>query len=358
MHDSLQPSEAIVHADFPQLEVGVARPLWSVMIPTYNCAKYLRETLQSVLSEGLGPDLMQIEVVDDCSSSDDPEAVVNEVGGGRITFYRQSKNVGHSRNFDTCISRARGHLVHILHGDDRVAPRFYQELGAAFENDPEIGAAFCSVSVTDEAGDTLYLMPLFRATSGRVDQATRAMALEHPVQTPAIVVRREVYETIGGFHRQLRYCGEDLEMWVRISSRFPIWYEPQYLAFYRTHPHSLSGTALRTGQNIRDVRVAIDSYRKYLPPDSAEEITKAARDRIAVWALNIARDAYWKGDFVVVRVQIREALLCSHSRPVLKKAVEFALWAAGWSARRTFKSLRRHIHSYVKAEGSSRGGGN
>ena len=57
---------------------SVARPMWSVMIPTYNCARYLRKTLESVLAQDRGPKSMQIEVVDDCSTEDDPEAVVAE----------------------------------------------------------------------------------------------------------------------------------------------------------------------------------------------------------------------------------------------------------------------------------------
>ena len=52
------------------------RPIWSVMIPTYNCANYLRETLASVLAQDPGADVMQIEVVDDHSTKDDPKAVV------------------------------------------------------------------------------------------------------------------------------------------------------------------------------------------------------------------------------------------------------------------------------------------
>ncbi|HZG65515.1 MAG TPA: glycosyltransferase, partial [Herpetosiphonaceae bacterium] len=62
---------------------GAPRPLWSVMIPTYNCARYLRGTLESVLAQDPGPDHMQIEVVDD-GSQDDPAAVVAEVGRGRV----------------------------------------------------------------------------------------------------------------------------------------------------------------------------------------------------------------------------------------------------------------------------------
>ena len=75
---------------------GTRRPLWSVMIPAYNCAQYLRETLARVLVQDPGADRMQIEVVDDCSS-DDPKAVVNEVDPGRVDYYQQSRNVGKVR---------------------------------------------------------------------------------------------------------------------------------------------------------------------------------------------------------------------------------------------------------------------
>src|SRR6266478_3592096 len=60
------------------------RPLWSVMIPTHDCAGYLRETLASVLRQDPGPEVMQIEVVDDHSTRDDPETVVRELGKGRV----------------------------------------------------------------------------------------------------------------------------------------------------------------------------------------------------------------------------------------------------------------------------------
>ena len=55
------------------------RPLWSVVIPTYNCAHYLKETLQSVLAQDPGEAIMEIIVVDDHSTKDDPEAVVKAI---------------------------------------------------------------------------------------------------------------------------------------------------------------------------------------------------------------------------------------------------------------------------------------
>ena len=49
------------------------RPRWSVMIPTYNCARYLEAALRSVLAQDPGREAMQIEVVDDHSPDDDPQ---------------------------------------------------------------------------------------------------------------------------------------------------------------------------------------------------------------------------------------------------------------------------------------------
>src|SRR5690242_12222648 len=67
----------------------VGRPFWSVMIPTYNGTDYLREALESVLRQDPGPDQMQIELVDNCSTRNDPEIVAREIGGGRVACYRQ-----------------------------------------------------------------------------------------------------------------------------------------------------------------------------------------------------------------------------------------------------------------------------
>ena len=138
---------------------GEPRPLWSVMIPTYNCAKYLPKTLESVLAQDPGSELMQIEVIDDCSTQDDPQAIVEELGKGRVSFYRQPDNVGHIKNFQTCLERSRGKLIHLLHGDDCVRPGFYSKLQQGFEKNPEVGAAFCRHIHMDEENNWHYISP-------------------------------------------------------------------------------------------------------------------------------------------------------------------------------------------------------
>src|SRR5579872_4175700 len=84
------------------------RPFWTVMIPTYNRSTYLERTLRSVLAGDPGPEVMQIEVVDDASTVDDPEPVVRRVGGDRVSFFRQPRNLGLVGSWNSCIERAVG----------------------------------------------------------------------------------------------------------------------------------------------------------------------------------------------------------------------------------------------------------
>ena len=140
--------EPPAHSPVPPL---AERPFWSVMIPIYNCREdYLRETLGSVLRQDPGVADMQIEVLDNCSTIGDPEAVVREMGGGRIAFHRQTHNLGIGGNFNACIERARGHWVHILHGDDTVRPDFYSRARAGVTAHPEVAAALCRILYMDE----------------------------------------------------------------------------------------------------------------------------------------------------------------------------------------------------------------
>ncbi len=297
------------------------RPLWSVMVPAYNCADYLRETLASVLAQDPGPEHMQIEVVDD-HSSDDPKAVVDELGAGRIEYYRQPRNTGHVHNFNTCIEHARGRLIHILHGDDTVRDRFYQTMQQPFHDHPELGAAFCRHIYVSETGEETATARLHQRESGVFDNAAYRLATDVGIQPPAVVVRRSVYERLGGFDSRLRVAGEDLEMWVRIAASYPVWYETTPLAEYHRRPGSLVSGSARSGAAIRDCRKTIDLVLDHLDPGSRTDAYRKARRRCADWALLQARELTDAGDRSGALAQLREALISEPSPRVALRAAK------------------------------------
>ena len=307
-------------AKVPPLPEGITRPLWSVMIPTYNCADYLRETLASVLAQDPGPEIMQIEVVDDYSTKDDPEAVVRELAGDRVSFYRQPENVGSIKNFNTCLQRSRGKLIHLLHGDDGVREGFYHKMQEAFTINSEIGAAFCRHINIDERGNWQLVSFLEQCQSGFIENWLERIAVINRLQPPSIVVRRDVYEKLGGFDRRICCCGEDWEMWVRISSYYPVWYEVEPLAFYRVHSSSLTGRCALNGQNIRDLQKIIEIIQPCLPPAKATYLAQKAREFSAIYAIKTIIPGFIaRGNWNAARIQLQEALKCSFSLRILEE---------------------------------------
>ncbi len=312
------------------------RPLWSVMIPTYNCANYLRETLCCVLAQDPGPEIMQIEVIDDHSTKDDPRTVVEELGGGRVGFYQQPENVGHTRNFETCLKRAQGKLIHLLHGDDCVRLGFYRKMQRAFEENPLVGAAFCRQIHMDEHGHWQHISALEQPESGVLNNWLEKIAVKQRIQTPSIVVRRDVYEKLGGFDYRLSWV-EDWEMWVRIAAHYPVWYEVEPLALYRTHSASNTGRYVRTGENLRDVRRCIEIVQSYLPKTVAGKLSNQSREHWALYALEYyVPQMLNTGDIAAAMTQIREALKCSNSLRVIRRLVSFAQWAGMTQIKQIF----------------------
>jgi hypothetical protein len=292
------------------------RPFWSVMIPTYNCASYLVETLKSVLEQDPGLEQMQIEVVDDCSTKDDPEAVVREIGQGRVSFFRQPQNVGAPANFNTCVQRAKGHWVHILHGDDIVLNGFYRHLRQGIEQEENLGAAFCRYIIMDENSNWQpILSPIERDNPGVLDNFLYPMALQNRIMTPCIVLKRSVYEKLGGFNLEL-FHSADWDMWKRTILNYPVWFEPQTLACFRQHSSSDTSRLQRSGDNIREACRAIEIAEAYLPADMAKNISERARESHASTALDKAVEILQKDNLEVAIAQIDAAIECSQSPKV------------------------------------------
>jgi glycosyltransferase involved in cell wall biosynthesis len=292
------------------------------MIPSYNRTTYLERTLRSVLSQDPGPAEMQIEVLDNASTVDDPEPLVRRVGGERVGFFRQARNLGGTANWNSCIERSRGEWVHILHSDDLVLPCFYQRLRAALEKRDDVGAAFCRHAFIDENERWIGTSELESPTPGVLPDFIDRIGTASIITTPSIVVRRSVYEQLGVFRTDLAFT-MDWEMWIRIAARYPIWYEPTTLAAFRIHPNSWTSDLNRSAETIIDEQRCIAMVRPLLPPDRAEAISAKARRLSSLRALNIAGAAFGKAQFRTAFRQAWEALKCNASPRVLMELLWF-----------------------------------
>ena len=305
---------------------GIVRPFFSVMIPTYNSTGYLRDALASVLGQDPGPGQMQIEVIDNGSTTSDPESVVREIGGGRVAFHRQPSNVGAIENFNTCIRRAQGQWVHILHDDDVVRPGYYARLRQGILAHPDVGAIACRIIYMDGDGHWTGLADLVTRTSGILGQEfVDRQLLAQVIQYVGIIVRRSTYEELGGFRPELASC-TDWDMWKRIAARTPIVYEPEPLACLRQHPGAETARAMRTGRNVAEERQSIRVTCASLPPERARHVYRAAMREAALRAIGWACYHWERGNRGIALRQSWEAMRCSRAPRVLLSLIYFTVW--------------------------------
>ena len=268
------------------LALNIKCPLWSVLIPNYNCAHYLRETLASVLAQDPGEAIMEIIVVDDYSTKDDPEAIVKEFGQGRVQFIRQEKNVGKVKNYETGLKASRGRYIHQLHGDDLVYDGFYKEIEVLFNANPRAGAAFCRTNYIDYGGRITGVTGMIQDNEGIVPDMLEKLYTQQYIQTPSMVVKREVYETIGCFDRRLN-CMEDWEMWIRIASNYLIVSSNKVLAAYRSHHNNATNSTFKDGTALKTHQLIFDLVDRYIDPNVKKKFSKIRNQKqAAFWLLS------------------------------------------------------------------------
>jgi GT2 family glycosyltransferase len=276
------------------------------MIPTYEPGPFLVEALRGILAQDPGQAAMQIAIVDDASPTVDVAALVAAAPAGRIEIHRNPTNLGLAGNWNRGIELARGEFVHLLHQDDLILPGFYEHLLRGFAAGAQVGMAFSRHAFIDDAGHWTRRSHRERWRRGTLGHWLARISQRQRIQCPSAIVRRSVYEQLGGFRSDLTYA-LDWEMWVRIAAANAVWYEPQVLACYRRHRGSETSRLDRAGSIGADTLRAIEIFAKHLPKQSRERLGSRAYQRLIKVQLRNARKLLAQGDAAHAREQLEIA---------------------------------------------------
>jgi len=265
----------------------VQRPFWSVIVPLYNRRDYLKQCLTSVLEQYPGPKEMEIIVIDDASKND-MRSFVEDIGGERVKYIRNSANLGLYPSTNAAIRQARGNWLHILHDDDWVLPGFYAAMRRGVESLPEsVGVGFSMYRNEFEGrGSSSHLQ--FRSNPGLMGRSFLAMlARENPLQIPAVIYRRETFARVGLFREDIPFTA-DWEWYVRSAREFSWYHEPTVLACYRVHASNQTHDLRDSGRRARDIRHTIEIFARILPADMIGRVVPYVRQLHACRFLGFA----------------------------------------------------------------------
>jgi len=193
----------------------------SVVIPAYNGASTLHNAVRSALDQTLPPG--QVIVVDDGSTDHTPD--VARSFGSSVLCLRQAR-AGASAARNAGIRAARHTWVALLDADDRWHPGKLEAQAAAVRTRPDAQWVFCDAYIVDEAGNFICEWSFPREIE-TAQQLLENAFLYNPVAGSAsgVVIRRDCLLETGLFDTELAAV-EDLDMWMRVASRYPFAHAP------------------------------------------------------------------------------------------------------------------------------------
>jgi glycosyltransferase involved in cell wall biosynthesis len=211
-------------------------PEISVVMSTYNGARYLQQGLDSVLSQR-GVDFEMI-VVDD-GSTDDSARILAAVAAKdtRLRVVTQA-NAGLTRSLILGCALARGRYIARQDGDDLSVPGRLRKQHELLDSDPSLAMVSSWAEVIGPEDEPLLVHQ--RPADARAATELLVHGRVGPPGHGSVMFRRDVYERTGGY-RELFYYAQDGDLWLRMAQIGGIAYVPEVLYRYRVSSESISG---------------------------------------------------------------------------------------------------------------------
>ncbi len=209
-------------------------PLVSVIIPTYNCSRYICAAVDSVLAQTYKN--KEVIVVDD-GSTDDTKEVLQRYGS-EIRYHFQS-NSGPSAARNTGIKLATGDMISFLDADDVWLPKKLELQVNLMNQHGDVGLVACSANMTDASGENVTESLIFKNYSNRQALLHDMMSMSLLLGTPNVLIKRECFDKVGLFDESL-YGAEDWKMWMNIAKNYDIKFIEEPLVRVRNHANRIS----------------------------------------------------------------------------------------------------------------------
>lgn len=319
-------------------------PKVSVIIPAYNVAGFIAETLDSVLAQTFKN--YEIIVVNDGSPDTEEFEFALEPYFDEIIYVKQ-ENLGASRARNSAICLSRGEILAFLDGDDFWFPEFLESQVEFLEKN-NFDMVYSDALLF---GDPLYAGKTFSETSPSSGTITteRLINCECNVITSGTILKKEWLPKIDLFDTGLKYM-QDFDLWFRLAKHgAKIGYQDRVLAKYRVRPDSLTGGNVhRAWRNIRALKVINHKY------DLTESERKVWDKQLAVfkaeYELEQGKFSLTKGDFADARGHFVKANEFLH-KPKLALIIMLLRFSPKLTLR-LFKKLRPAEFSFISPQKS------
>jgi glycosyltransferase involved in cell wall biosynthesis len=250
----------------PDVASRLNTPTISVLIPTYNYARYLPEAIESVLEQDFKD--FELIIVDDCSKDNSVEVVKRYVARDpRIRFSVNEKNLGIVGNWNHCMNLARADCVKFLFGDDKLNdPKALSKMFALFAKYPQATLVASARAILDDKSNVVDVWRTLPDGCHDGRQVIERFLMENGknfVGEPSAVMFRKSDLDRAFDARFLQMM--DIEMWFYLLEKGALAYSSEPLCAFRFHPEQQTARNATAGIGERE---HVLFYANYATRDS------------------------------------------------------------------------------------------
>lgn len=189
----------------------------SIIMPTFNRAHIIMESIQSVLQQSYSD--FELIVVDDCST-DDTKEVIHRIGDSRIRYYKNPRNMGAAASRNVGIEKSSCALIAFQDSDDIWDKDKIKKQVQYFSEHPEVSMVYCRFLYHNAESE--IIIPSAMLQKEQLEGNIFNQLLEgNLIGTPTMLVRKECLDQVGYFDENLKAL-EDWELALRIAKEYRI----------------------------------------------------------------------------------------------------------------------------------------
>lgn len=218
------------------MDENIKLPLVSVVMPAYNCQQYIAQAIQSVLNQSYQN--IELLIADDASIDSTKKIIEKHLTDKRIRFFSHNINQGYLKTWNELMKFTKGDFITFQDADDYSDTNRISILYNFLQQNTDIGVVGSNYFRVNDLGelDTPSEFEL------KHEEIFAQMPDKYNFVGSALMLRRAVYQTIGGYHEFFnRMGGEDLYWCFLIAEKYRIQNIKEPLYFYRFNPKSVSG---------------------------------------------------------------------------------------------------------------------
>lgn len=241
-------------------------PLVSIGLASYNCSKYIIETLDSVKCQTY-PNI-ELIIVEDCSTDDSKKKIkrwISENETVKIKFIENPKNLGISKTCNILLANCEGQYYSYVGADDIfLADKTKRQVTFFEECKEDVALIYSDVKVIDENGIIIQRSYFDRIEYEQPESGYifKSLLLKNFIPALSVMLRTDLLKELGGYDENLVF--EDWDMWLKLSSKYKVAYLNKTTALYRIHENSF----MQNAANLQKLnRSYISMFKKYIGDD-------------------------------------------------------------------------------------------